>query len=292
MKTMIPALAAGLVLAGCGSTATTPTGPQPAGFADGTKITSTPDLIFTATSKGAAQDASGNVSLSDVLVSYRTTADPNVIFATVNGEEIQLDLNVAGDVYEGSNANYDIFAELVGLSISEQVTINLFSIEDLAAGAFSAGYAVTGLETDPASVATMSGTASYSGVAEIIVVQEDGLGGNDYGFGIGTGNLDANFGTGTISGSISLDESGASDAGFEISSTTITIAPTTISGNGFSSTLSGTAADLAMTSVDSSSITGTFFGVDASDVGATFSGSGVGLDGVAPAVFFGGFIGE
>jgi len=292
VKIIIPALAASLVLAGCGSSTTPPPGPQPAGFADGTKVTSTPDLIFTATSKGIVDDGSGNITLGDVAISYRTTADPDVIFATVNGEDIQLVLNAGGTAFEGSNANYDIFAELVSISTSEQVVISLFGVDGVSAADDAIGYAVIGLQTDPTAIAALSGTASYSGEAEIFVMQEDVLGDINVGLGFGTGTLEANFDTGTITGSLALDESGASDAGFEISPTTITIDPTTISGNGFLSTLSVTAADLAMTSVGLSSIAGTFFGVDASDVGATFSGSGIGLDGVLPAFFTGGFIAE
>ncbi len=281
-----------LIVANCNTT-TTPTqfAPMPAGYADGTKTLNTAGLIFTAISKTGVTDSAGDTIVTDATITYQTTSDPSQIVAVVNGESVTMNFEGSSGQFVGNNSNYSVSSFVFANSADNQASLLAFQYDDISAGSWNFGYAVSGLTTNPADIAALSGSATYNGASELFIIHGNvNLG--QMADGSGTVLLNADFGTGTISGSMTISDKGSSTPGFALLPTTITIDPTMITGNGFSTTISATASDLAMTSITSSSLVGNFLGVNGANVGGSFSGSGISADGTTPATFYGGFLGE
>ena len=283
-----------IALAGCQATTTSPT-PMPtpvpvaAGYADGTKDIFTEGLVFSTTAK-ALHLSGGALDLQNYNLSYRYSAKTNQYFAIINGQEIALTYS-AGSGYQGSNSNYSVSADYLDSTADNQVELTYFRGVHTATGEAYGAYVAAGLPTNPTQVAALSGTATFTGTAILEVLHDTGSSINFTG-GSGTATINADFGTGIVSGAMSITDDGTSDTGYAMSATTILIDPTAMTGNGFSSTLTVVAADLAMNSVTSSALDGTFFGVNAADVGGSFSALGISNDGTSAAYLTGGFIGE
>lgn len=281
MKNFIIAACAGLATAGCFPI--TPTTPGPAnGYADGTKTVTTEGLTFETTNKALILDASGSGGLGDYTFEYKTTSDPNQVIAVVGGKDILLTYNPTTKAWSGSDASYYIEKYIDFSSASGQVAIGNYQVTDKSTGEFKSAPLLIGLETNPN---TLNGTATYSGPSFLYVKHDSTDTWSE-----GTGALSADFNAGTVSGSMSFPGAYTGYADIIANPTTISIDPATISGNGFSSTLSVTPADISFSSVASTVVDGKFFGVAGSDVGATFNGTGTSsIDGL-PAVFLGAFI--
>ena len=245
-------------------------------------------MIYTSTAK-SLRISGGAFSLQNSQVSFRNTANANQVVAIVNGQEITLDLT--GGPFTGSNANYNVTIEFLNQSTNAQVELSKFLITNTLTGETLSSYAATGLATNPAQVAVLTGTGTYTGAAKLEVVHDTGASIN-YGYGAGTATINANFGTGVVFGTMAISDDGGSSAGYALSPTTILIDPTVITGNGFSTTLSIAAADLAMDVINTSDLDGTFFGVNAANVGGTFSVQGISNDTFSSAYITGGFIGQ
>ena len=282
-----------LALAGCQST--TGTGPTPlpipvaAGYADGTKNVDTEGLIFSSTTYAVNIIYPGVANLIGYNVSNRKTSVPANFILILDGQEIPLEKygdNKFQSIYSPSH-NYNVQAVYHGATTDGQVDLVEFIIDNSNTGRSIRTTVASGLTTDPIQVNVLSGSATYTGIARLDVFHFGGTG-----RGIGTATIDANFATGQVSGSMSIVDENTLSPTHSISPTTILIDPTTISGNGFSTTLSINAADLAMNSVNSSRLDGSFFGVNAVNVGGTFWAQGISSDGVSPVTMIGGFIGE
>ncbi len=275
-----------IVLNGCGST----TVAVPAGFADGTKDVFAEGLIFTSVSKSVHLNSGGTIDLQDYQVSYRNTSDRDIIVAIVNGQEITL--NFSGGKYQGSNSTYTVFVDSIDVSSDAQVELGNFRVTDGSTGESFSGYVASGLPSNPAAIGALAGSATYTGTVALEVLHDTGTS-LFLGKGAGTATISANFSSGIVFGAMAITDNGASDFGYGLLPTNIQIDPTLISGNGFSTTLTiATPSDLAMNSVSSSALDGTFFGLNAADVGGTFSAQGVSIDGTSPAFITGGFIGQ
>ncbi len=268
--------------------------------ADGVKTTATSNLIFTHTSKALALSADPLTGASmfsgvqDTTLTYRTTDDPNVIVATLNGTDVTLTWD---GVSSYTNADGSISATPKFNSADGQVAITTFGILDTASSSGFVGYLASGLTTDPAQVAALaaaSGSANYIGSAQIGVVHGTAVSSASFSGGTGTATLTADFGASTVSGSMTVSDDGSSSPGFAIApGTVIAINPATISGNAFSGTWSvANPANLNLSSVSATGVSGNFFGVGAADIGGTFNGSGISADGTTPAYIIGGFFGQ
>ena len=285
-RTLVAVGSAAALLSGCAATAPTgPSCPQPAGCADGTKTINTPGLTFESTSKGVAYDASGATGLVDFPVVFQTTSDPDVIIATVNGQNITLTDNGLGFI--GGNATYAIIADKGLVSGDFQVVVGTYDVAGPGSNG-TAGFYAAGLQTDPAQITALgNGTLGYTGQT-ILAIDHGG----NKSVGAGTVALSANLATGMVSGTMTINDDG-SDSGFEITNgAVITVNPAAISGNSFAGTWSATAADLSMTSIGTTNIAGNFYGENAFDIGGSFNGSGVSADGTTPAYITGGFLGD
>ncbi len=275
--------------AGCASTRTA----VPAGYANGVKTVDTPNLIFSSSGNGLLLDSAENpTGTGAVQVTYQETSDPDVVIATVSGQEFKLTWDGAKGLFYGTSADGSAEMALLpytaGYSADSQVSMG-YAYIGFADGTHGATYYAAGLKTDPVQMAALTGTATYAGYANLAI----GHGTSNVSFGDGSLALAADFGAGTVSGSMTVSDSG-SDPGFTIApNTVITIDPATISGNGFNGTWSvANPANLALTSVGTTGLQGSFYGVNAADVGGSFNGTGVSADGVTPAYIFGGFMGQ
>ena len=233
MNKLFVSVSACLIVANCNATTTsTQITPMPAGYADGIKTLTTEGLIFTANSKAGVTDSAGNTVLADATFEYRTTSDPNQIVATINGEDVTMTFDGSTGQYSGSSANYLALAVAIVNSADNQASLLGFQYDDTSAGSSTGGFAASGLKTNPTEIAALSGTATFNGAAHLLILHGNASTGGFSG-GIGSVVLNADFGAGTVSGSMSIADDGTSGVGYVLSPTTITINPATISGNGF-----------------------------------------------------------
>ncbi len=263
----------------------TPTTPGPVnGYADGTKTVTTNGLTFETTNKALILDNSGSGGLGDYTFKYKTTANPNQVIAVVGGKDILLTYDSKTKAWSGSNASFYIERYIDFASASGQVAIGNYQITNKSTGEFTSAPLLIGIETNPNS---LNGSATYDGPSFLYVKHDSTDTWSE-----GTGTLSANFNSGTVSGSMTFPGAYGSYPTIISNPTTISIDPSTISGNGFSSTLSLTPADIRFSAVSSTVIDGKFFGVNGSDAGATFNGTGTSSIDGQPAVFLGAFIAE
>lgn len=144
-------------------------------------------------------------------------------------------------------------------------------------GADVRGYAVVGTETQGSALATLP-SATYSGRARIDTYPAAGFVNSATSLSRVNGDLSmaADFGAGTIFGSIgNLDGNGPGQANAPIAGS-IAMDQTAITGNGFAGTITPDATFLAATGTSgvSGSYGGTFYGPAASQVGGTMTLTG------------------
>ncbi len=284
-----------MILAAC---AAAPTGPAPgdvntpAGYADGTRTVTTPYLTFTQTGKGVVADSAGNIAAADVTATIRTRDTRDVIWVM---EPTGMWQTQYWDTATNAWTGYDAETYLIEETADGQARLIAYIMgpQGTAAG-LQDSYIIMGLPTQPDTVGALSGSASYSGPARLAVHYADGAGG--YGNATGTANLNVSFvpgGTSTLQGTMTFNPAGADSPAHAIAAgSVIIIDPTTISGNGFSTTLSLTPAEIGLDSIAATDIAGGFYGPSAGTLGATFNGSGTAADGTTPAVFHGGLLAD
>ena len=269
--------------------------------ADGLKTIATPGQRFTVSGKASHENLrTGASNLANYTIRYETTHDPGQIIATVSGHRIGLQWDAGQGAFVGGDASYTVRAYRSSTSASGQVALGSFVIDAYGAGAGPDdsyfAHTVHGLETPPGTIATSFGSATYSGPARLSVVHDVRAtnGGNlAYGNGTGTARLNVDFTTGQVDGRMDITDDGTSTTGYNILPTRIYVNPTSISGNGFSSSLNvPRPADLGMAAVNTTGVSGKFYGANASDIGGSFSGSGTSGNGTAAAQFQGAFIGH
>ena len=165
---------------------------------------------------------------------------------------------------------------LIGFNTSSDVQIVYFDYDDNAA--INAGYEnngnfVVGFTTDPVEVRDRVGTASYSGAATAKYYV-----GNFDETASGTAQMTANFGTGSVYGTIALtdDQPGSGLAMPDIDMSFNQSMASNVSGNGFSggisTTVNTTGGDTA--TISGGALNGQFYGVDAASIGGTFWNTG------------------
>ena len=230
------------------------------------------------------------------------TADPTVMILRDGGTDITLHKNPYSSEFSGGTATkaYIIRQLPGGIATDKQMALAHFEVIDSASvggdlyNINKLGFSVYGLETNPADMPT-SGSATYSGIGKVTIVHGLGNSGSGITDANATTSLTADFGAGTISGSMLLTE-GHSNGGMSIPAggTTLTMNPAAISGNGFSGTWSASnLADLHLGSLDTANYQGNFYGNGASDVGGILTGSGYSaLPGIHGALIYGGFMGQ
>ena len=308
MKKAIPVLAAFLAIAGCATNSTGTggggtggggtgggtggTGATPAGFADGTKTINTANLIFTARGQGVTADSTGWItgSSNSLQDTVRTTSDPNVIIATINGQDVTLTYDSVSGQYVDSSGNNWVFVDYA--TIDGQAGV-VFAQHQAGAGQVWGVYEY-GLQTNPASMPT-SGTAAYTGNASLLVAHEYSFGTGNYTSGTGTVVLAADFANGLVGGTMTLSDDGTSSLGYAIPAggTTLSLNSAGIAGNRFNGTwTAANLADLHMSSISGASYSGGFYGTSAQDVAGTLLGTGVSGDGFTPAYVVGDFVGQ
>lgn len=160
-------------------------------------------------------------------------------------------------------------------------------------------FIVVGTETDAADLATLP-TASYEGWSRIRVAPTSGFADWDSAVSEARGDLNmaANFGAGTISGSLT-NMSGRATRAEDPTRTwnpiagSVSLNETAITGNGFSGSLSADSnfeSEIG-TIASGSTYSGTFFGSDADEVAGGFNLSGTAAEGGASFVGWGVFQG-
>ena len=287
IRPIIFTLASAALLGGCAATSGTGSGPTPP-YADGSKSLSTPDLSLDATFNGSTFGGSTATSLKTIPVTIKTTSDTNRIYVTADGRQFELIWDSASNGWKDTSGNSLGYITETSDNQAQLDTLNL-APSGGQPGLY--GYVVRGLETDPAQIAALaagSGTASYTnGYSEVYLKR--GSSGIYTGWGYGDASLTADLSGGTITGTLTINFSPDST----IPSGSIMNVSGTISGNSISGTVTpANPANFKMNSASSSSLTGKFYGVNAADIGGTFSGTGVYTDGSTPVYYYGGFVAD
>lgn len=298
MKIYFKRTIAFLLIAGCGGSTTVT--PPPAGYADGTKDVDQAGLSFNATSTGL--DRAGLVSTGSLTsigpgsqqITISNQTDPNTIIVRVDGTDYTLTGTPGAHSYSEPGV-FAIYLNTVDTTVDGQARLLVLQSQGVSGDDLTQhiNLAVVGMETDPAEITPLSGSATFNGTAHISVFHDrTGTASQDVvtGYGEGAVALTADFSAQTIAGVMTLAEQ-SSDLGYELSpATVVTINPAPITGNGFSTTLAINAADLHMSTITTTDLGGKFYGPDAANVGAVFSGSGTSATGGVPVHFLGGFV--
>lgn len=223
--------------------------------------------------------SSNSLANQDVEVEILTSQD--ALRVTVGGDTLTLPYDAANDYYEATGGSVEglFFVDLIEADYLDQVFVSTYNP---ATDTFNGGYLHLGFDTDPDTIAALSGTAVYSGDATADIYS-----GPLFALAYGTGSVTADFGANEVSGVIDISDSGASFNEFTVPNITVTVLDGDISGNGFSGGM--TLSPVAGLSVDSASYKGRFFGSNAESVGATFGVTGSTPDG--DLVIQGGFAG-
>ena len=204
----------------------------------------------------------GTNSLKDQTVNVRISNDGRTVYIEQNHKSFVLVDDGTG-TFRGDNAIF--LAEVTGSSV-----VKTMYFLETTPGYLNSGSFVVGYKTDPIEVTRQPGTATYAGYA-ILNADTPTL----FGFGKGPVTLDADFDSGTVTGTMQISDVGATGTTMTIPDTTVTINPgnvPNISGNQFDSnlafTLTPALGDTA--SVIQSGMEGAFYGVNAVGIGATY----------------------
>ncbi len=261
-STSIAIICAGLLLSGCG------------GITEVAQVYAQPGDVVGLGSSFATQDVKrfvvvdGTHSLKDQTIAMSISDDGNTVFVTQNFKDYIMVLDGALGAYIDGSAI--LFREVSGAGVVETVYFG-----DSAPGYFNAGSFVIGYHTDPVQVAAQTGSATYNGYT-YLTARTAALDG----FAEGAVVLNVNFGTDTVTGTMTIVDSAHPGADFIVPDTVVTINPgdtANITGNLFITDLSFvfSPAPGDTFSVDQTGLTGGFYGVDAVAVGASYWGTGM-----------------
>lgn len=247
-----------------------------------------------------------------------TTTPVKVSFAIKMNPNGQLSLIVDGtehvftiadrDVYAGDGKTYGYYFQDTGAKIwvglwnyngtldqaldpvsTDYMQIWGFYADMTQSGLGTQGFAVVGTETRPQDLASLSGSATYTGKAGLNVSPATGFAGGGNSRTKYRGDLAMNVGFSTVSISGLISNMYVEQPGQASTNTpgTISLDPTKITGTGFSGTMTPDAALLATLAggaTGAGTYGGTFYGPSADQLGGTmdFSGSagGVGQNGI------------
>ncbi len=296
MRKISLSLLGAVALAGCEVAALDPTTTRLYSIDEGTAIKALgAGKILTAQSNGV-------VAMSQDFQAG-TTAPANVSFAIKMNPNGQLSLIVDGvehaftiadrDVYAGDGKTYGYYFQDSGAKIwvglwnyngtldqaldpvsKDYMQIWGFFADMTQSGFGTQGFAVVGTETRPQDLAGLSGSATFTGRAGLNVEPATGFagGGNSRTKYRGDLAMNVNFSTASISGLISNMTVAQPGQASTNTPGTIGLDPTTITGNGFSGTMTPDAtllATLAGGATGAGTYGGTFFGPSADQLGGT-----------------------
>lgn len=296
-------LAAATLVSACGggTEIVGPTGPNglPFGAAN---LSPTQSLMFGQLSgaafSGQASQTQYAISGGSVTPTIASTNSASITFVNdntvrVNGETLTLSSTDSINGEEQRNYTNGSGSEFsVILASGTTATQSVFSakLKNDTSALISDTYIVSGFQTDPAQIPATA-TATYTGPVNMVLRQAttgsvdiDNL--HTMQNTANGANLTANFGAGTVTGTLS----GAVTSNGGISGTNTTLAVTAnISGNGFSGSTTQTAGSL---NIQDGTIAGNFYGANAAEIGGTFSsavnaGGGVTNNTVATGYFMG-----
>ena len=209
--------------------------------------------------------------------SLRFTSPTTAVLTSAFGT---FQLTQDGDDFVGSNGAFDV--EMTSPNGGEYAGLVLIDTGNADAMTGSAGAGFFGLQTTIEDIDVLidgDAVATYEGGSVLFVEYGDEL--SDIEQLDGTTDLTADFGAGTVTGSL-----------LETASSTISVVDGTIAENGFSGTMA-VGGDLAIImSIDTSDVDGFFFGGSAEELVGSFEGTGTYA--AEPATFggvFGGLVG-
>lgn len=298
------------LLSACGSTTgggptgvpftTTPTASTPAA-ASSDEGFAVPSSFFLANASSGydstveAYSVSGStISAASTPVRLEWNTFGSSLDFTYKGETVVLNF-VTSTPLTFSGAGHTSFPNGLTLTLASSSSINagnqplsIFTVEGLGTGASGVpagpgdlAFMPLGANTDPAEIAALTGTATFSGAkstsadggAQIVVLHQDTAGGT---VGMGTADGDvtmtADFGAGTISGQIFNIVNTSADPTYGITSgSTLDLLSAPITGNTFNNGISGDATDLGMATITGGQAQGMFYGAGGSVVGGTFN---------------------
>lgn len=186
---------------------------------------------------------------------------------TLDGIPVTLQWNTDNDRYEGTNAGNEIHIYPWMITENAQASLGwITGFGDLA----GMGLEVGGFNTDPSIVNARADIANYIGLGGVSVVSED----NSFWAVVnGEAALMADFGKGTISGTIELTQTNGY-GGLAIPDSTLSLNETQITQNTFDGTATIDEAAFGLTDVGNIDVDGMFYEADATAVGGTLSGVG------------------
>lgn len=253
-------ICASLGLAGCvGNTGVVPVYAQPGDVVGGGSSFATQDVKRFVV-------VNGTYSLKDQTIKISVSDDRNTVYVTQNFKDYIMVYDASGAYFDGSAI---LYSQVTGAGVVETAYFS-----DRGPGYFNGGSFVIGYHTDPVQVAAQTGAAAYYGYTFLTARTATLIG-----LAKGAVVLNVNFGTDTVTGTMTIVDS-ALGVDFIVPNTTVTINPgniANISGNKFITDLhfAFSPAPGDTFSIDQTGLTGGFYGVDAAAVGATYWGTGM-----------------
>jgi len=253
------------------------------GYATPTSDLTDPTETVTRSAQLKNTDWTGT-TVSQVDVTYSVSATGNTVLGrpeysvTYNGTPIVIQWD--GTQYFGTNGNLDLLMAPWHSTANGQASMDWFFLQDTTGGGGGGstwGFAVGGFNSDPAAVAGLSGSATFTGLGGVSLQAQD-----DSFFTVADGpaTLVANFNTNMISGTIDLTDLGSGRGGVTIAPNSMMILnPTAITANTFNGTASINPADFGLSSVGTISTSGMFYEAGATAVGGDVSGVGTATPG-------------
>lgn len=300
MKTSIARLSALAVIplvAACGGSTTTVLNPGTNGLPYATAGLQADFNTMTSTYAGQTFKANASDAISVGTTSYsnsRTLQSQDINVTIVNSSEVQVTTPHLGTVslfYDAgaSTATQAVFDNVAGSGTGPIVgtfglagastalkSIFFGYVNESANGPnFSDTFFVSGFETNPTEVAALNtASATYTGPARMTARQTSGATNTQYDLldsATGGAGLTLNVDFSAASNQVTGTMVGAKDGTIGGGTMTLTLNPATINGNQFSTTFTSSETGTGSINLSGTQLKGTFYGVDAKEVGGTFS---------------------
>lgn len=191
---------------------------------------------------------------------------PEFLF-TLDGIPVTMRWNTDDERFEGTNAGTEIHSYPWMITENAQASLGWITVFGDLGGM---GLEVGGFNTDPNIVNARADIANYIGLGGISIVAEDG---SFWAALDGEAVLIADFGKGTISGTVELTQNNG-DGGLTIPATTLSLNETKITQNTFDGAATIDKAAFGLSDVGTIDVDGMFYEADATAVGGTLSGIG------------------
>lgn len=225
-----------------------------------------------------------NRQIVQVGVELQPIAGSDGFTVTVSGQDVTVFWDADRGFYYGEAAGSSVSLYAINESETGQVaTYWAFLTHDVADPSNGLYGPVTiGINSNPAEVDALTGTATYNGRAGVAVSADDR---SFHAYADGEIEITANFQSSTLAGEMALSEvENVREGDIEMNDVTILIDETSFAGNGFQTTMTVDPTDLGLASIGESEVSGQFYGHNGSDIGGSMNAFGTSENGTTALI--------